>query len=393
MNGVMVLNQYSPNRGMDFWKTPAGKQASQPRVIMLVDLDYFFAQCEEVRNPSFKNKPVVVCVYSGRSEESGVVSTANYVARKYGVKSGIPISVAKKKLGNTGAVFLPVDHDYYDTVSGKVMKILKNYADVFEQAGIDEAYLDVSMRVEKDFDKARELAQRIKEDLKASQKITCSIGVGPNKLVAKIAADFKKPDGLTLVKPEKVEEFLSPLPVNRLIGIGVKTESIMKSLGVETIGDLARYDVQELIRFFGVKLGAYFHNASRGIDDSPVKEYRETASLSRISTLKEDTRDLEPIVKKINELCGEIHAELAQQKWRFKQVGVIAVMKDISVRSRSRTLEKPTNDLDVLKKSVKELFEKLLKESDLEVRRVGVKVSGFTKDNNLQKQLSSFTRG
>ncbi|MEM2088429.1 MAG: DNA polymerase IV [Thermoproteota archaeon] len=386
------MNQYSPSRGMNFWKTPAGEQALQSRVIMLVDLDYFFAQCEEVRNPPLKSKPVVVCVYSGRSEESGVVSTANYVARKHGVKSGIPISVAKKRLEDTGAIFLPVDREYYNTVSDNVMKILKNYADIFEQAGIDEAYLDVSRRVEKDFNKAKELAQRIKEDLKASQKITCSMGVGPNKLVAKIAADFQKPDGLTVVKPEDVEEFLSSLPVNRLMGVGVKTESTMKSLGIETIGDLARYDVQKLIRFFGVKLGAYFHNASRGIDDSPVKEYVETASLSRISTLKEDTRDLEPIVKKINDLCGEIHAELVQQKLHFKQVGVIAVMKDISVRSRSRTLEKPTNDLDVLKNSVKELFKKLLKESDLEVRRVGVKVSGFTKDNNLQKQLSSFTR-
>jgi DNA polymerase IV (DinB-like DNA polymerase) len=387
----MVLNQYSPSRGTDFWKT-AGKQASQSRVIMLVDLDYFFAQCEEVRNPSLKDKPVVVCVYSGRSEESGVVSTANYVARKHGVKSGIPIYVAKKRLGDTDAIFLPVDHEYYNNVSDNVMKILKNYADVFEQAGIDEAYLDVSRRAEKDFDKARGLAQRIKEDVKTSQKITCSIGVGPNKLVAKIAADFQKPDGLTVVKPEEVEEFLSPLPVNRLTGVGVKTEGTMKSLGIETIGDLARYDVQKLIRLFGVKLGAYFHNASRGIDDSPVKEYGETASLSRISTLKKDTRDLEPIVKKINELCGEIHAELVQQKLRFKQVGVIAVMKDISIRNRSRTLEKPTNDLDVLKRNAKELFEKLLKESDLEVRRVGVKVLGFTKDDDLQKQLSSFTR-
>jgi DNA polymerase IV (DinB-like DNA polymerase) len=383
------LNQFSPNRGLGFWKGSSEKQALQFRVIMLVDLDYFFAQCEEVRNTSLKNKPVVVCVYSGRSGESGVVSTANYEARKYGVKAGIPISVAKKKLENTDAVFLPVDHEYYNEVSDNVMKILKYHADIFEQAGIDEAYLDVSKRVEKDFDKARELAQRIKEDVKNSQKITCSIGVGPNKLVAKIAADFQKPDGLTMVKPEEVEEFLSPLPVNRLTGVGVKTESIMRSLGIETIGDLARYDVQKLIELFGVKLGTYFYNASRGIDSRPVKEREETASLSRISTLKEDTRSLESIVKKINKLSEEVYAELIRQKLLFKQVGIIAVMKDLSVRSRSRTLEKHTNDLDVLKSSVKALFEKLLKETDLDVRRVGVKVSGLAKDS-LQKRLLSF---
>jgi len=383
------LNPFSPNRGLGFWKDPSEKQALQSRVIMLIDLDYFFAQCEEVRNPSLKNKPVVVCVYSGRSGESGVVSTANYEARKYGVKAGIPISVAKKKLENTEAVFLPVDHEYYNEVSDNVMRILKYHADVFEQAGIDEAYLDVSKRVEKDFDKARELAQRIKEDVKNSQKITCSIGVGPNKLVAKIAADFQKPDGLTVVKPEEVEEFLSPLPVNRLTGVGVKTESIMRSLGIETIGDLAKYDVQRLIELFGVKLGTYFYNASRGIDNRPVQGREEAASLSRISTLKEDTRSLEAIVKKINELSEGVYAELIRQKLLFKQVGIIAVMKDLSVRSRSRTLEKHTNDLEVLRSNVKELFEKLLKETDLAVRRVGVKVSGLAKDS-LQKRLLSF---
>lgn len=383
------MNPFSPNRGLGFWKDPSEKQALQSRVIMLIDLDYFFAQCEEVRNPSLKNKPVVVCVYSGRSGESGVVSTANYEARKYGVKAGIPISVAKKKLENTEAVFLPVDHEYYNEVSDNVMRILKYHADVFEQAGIDEAYLDVSKRVEKDFDKARELAQRIKEDVKNSQKITCSIGVGPNKLVAKIAADFQKPDGLTVVKPEEVEEFLSPLPVNRLTGVGVKTESIMRSLGIETIGDLAKYDVQRLIELFGVKLGTYFYNASRGIDNRPVQGREEAASLSRISTLKEDTRSLEAIVKKINELSEGVYAELIRQKLLFKQVGIIAVMKDLSVRSRSRTLEKHTNDLEVLRSNVKELFEKLLKETDLAVRRVGVKVSGLAKDS-LQKRLLSF---
>ncbi len=383
------MNPFSPNRGLGFWKDPSEKQALQSRVIMLIDLDYFFAQCEEVRNPSLKNKPVVVCVYSGRSGESGVVSTANYEARKYGVKAGIPISVAKKKLENTEAVFLPVDHEYYNEVSDNVMRILKYHADVFEQAGIDEAYLDVSKRVEKDFDKARELAQRIKEDVKNSQKITCSIGVGPNKLVAKIAADFQKPDGLTVVKPEEVKEFLSPLPVNRLTGVGVKTESIMRSLGIETIGDLAKYDVQRLIELFGVKLGTYFYNASRGIDNRPVQGREEAASLSRISTLKEDTRSLEAIVKKINELSEGVYAELIRQKLLFKQVGIIAVMKDLSVRSRSRTLEKHTNDLEVLRSNVKELFEKLLKETDLAVRRVGVKVSGLAKDS-LQKRLLSF---
>lgn len=356
---------------------------------MLVDLDYFFAQCEEVRKPSLKNKPVVVCVYSGRSRESGVVSTSNYEARKYGVKSGISISLAKKRLMNIDAVFLPVDHKYYNRVSEDIMSILKNHADVFEQAGVDEAYLDVSERIEGDFGKAVELARRIKEEVRRSRGLTCSIGIGPNKLVAKIAADFQKPDGLTVVKPEEVQGFLSQLPVNRLIGVGVKTQSIMESLGIKTISDLACYDVQRLIELFGEKLGVYFHDASRGIDNRPVKERGEALSISRISTLGEDTRDLETILKKAGKLCDEIHAELSRRRLRVKQVGIIVVTRDMGVHSRSKTLEPPINDPEAFKKNVRELLEKFLGESELEARRVGVKVSGFVKEGS-QKKLRVF---
>jgi len=361
----------------------------QARVIMLVDLDYFFAQCEERRNPSLKDKPVVVCVYSGRSEDSGAVSTANYIARKYGVTSGIPIFLAKKKL-KKDAVFLPMDHEFYEEVSGKIMRILRSHADFFEQVGIDEAYLDVSQKVKGSFEEAKELAQKIKEEVKAQQKLTCSIGIGPNKLVAKIAADIQKPDGLTIVKHEQVESFLSPLPVSRLIGVGRKTKKKMQTLGIRTIGDLAKYDVQRLIEVFGKKLGIYFHNASIGVDDEPVQERGEVESISRISTLKGDTRDLKIILEKANQLCDEVHAKLVQRELGFKSVGIVAVMTDMSVRSRSRTFENPTNELEVFKKIVKELFEKFLNESELEARRVGVKVSNFVKEQERQKQITNF---
>jgi len=362
----------------------------QTRVIMLVDLDYFFAQCEETRNPSLKDKPVVVCVYSGRSEDSGAVSTANYIARKYGVKSGIPISLAKKKLKGKDAVFLPVDHMFYEEVSEKIMTILRNHADRFEQVGIDEAYLDVSQKVKGNFGEAKELAQKIKEEVKIQQKLTCSIGVGPNKLVAKIAADIQKPDGLTIVKPEQVESFLFPLPVSRLIGVGRKTKNKMQTLGIRTIGDLAKYDVQRLIEVFGKKLGIYFHNASRGIDDEPVQERGEVESISRISTLKEDTRDLKVILEKTNQLCDEVHARLMQRGLNFKSVGIVAVMTDMSIHSRSKTFENPTSELEVFKKTVKELFEKFLNESELKARRVGVKVSNFVEEEERQKQITNF---
>jgi len=360
------------------------------RVVMLVDLDYFFAQCEELRNPALKGKPVVVGMYSGRTEDSGAVSTANYVARKYGVKSGVPLFLAKKRLEGTEAVFLPVADEFYEQVSDKIMQALKGYADVFEQVGIDEAYLDVTQKVHGNFETARLLAQKIKDEVKHQSGLSFSVGVGPNKLVAKIACDSQKPDGLTMVKPEDAAVFLAPLPVDRLIGVGRKTTAKMETLNIKTIGDLARFDVQRLVEIFGKTLGVYFHNAANGVDDEPVQEAGEAESISRIATLKENTRDLTVILEKTSQLTEDVYKELAERKLNFKQVGIIAIMSDLNVHSRSQTLVKPTNDMAVLKEAVKALFERFLSESELEIRRVGVKIANFTKEETKQKKLSSF---
>ena len=362
----------------------------QARIIMLVDLDYFYAQCEEKRNPSLQGKPVVVCVYSGRTEDSGAVSTANYIARRYGVKSGIPISLAKKKLQDLDAVFLQVEHEFYRGVSEKVMEILRGHADEFEQVGVDEAYMDVTQRTRGSYEEAKELAAKIKKDVWTQQTLTCSIGVGPNKLVAKIAADIQKPDGLTVIEAGEVGRFLSPLPVSRLVGVGRKTEKKMETMGIITVGDLARVDVQRLIEVFGRKLGTYFHNASLGIDNEPVQERGEAESLSRISTLKENTRDLEVILKEADKLCDEVHSKLLDRGLSFRSVSILVVASDLGVHSRSKTFESHTKDFEVFKKTTRELFEKFLSESHVEARRVGVKVSNLTKEEERQKQLTNF---
>jgi DNA polymerase IV (DinB-like DNA polymerase) len=256
--------------------------------------------------------------------------------------------------------------------------------------GIDEAYLDVTQKVHGSFEAAHNLAQKMKNDVKSQVGIAFSVGVGPNKLVAKIAADSQKPDGLTIVKPEEIKRFLSPLPVNRLVGVGRKTAAKMGELGIKTIGDLARYDVQRLMDVFGKKLGVYFHNAANGVDNEPVQETGAAESISRISTLKENTRDLIVVLEKTDQLIKDIHKELVQRNISFKQVGVIAIMTDLSVRSRSKTLETATRDAEVLKRTVRELFEKFLGETELEIRRVGVKISNFAKEDAEQKQLTSF---
>jgi len=364
----------------------------QPRVVMLVDLDYFYAQCEEKRNPAIKDKPVVVCMFSGRSEDSGAVATANYVARKYGVKSGIPIFMAKKKLEGVDSVFLPADFELYEQVSGNIMAILKGYADSFEQVGIDEAFLDVTQRVSGSFEIARELALKIKGDLKAREGITGSVGVGPNKLLAKIASDVQKPDGFTVVKPEDVQIFLDPLPVDRLLGVGKKTVEKMQTLSIKTVGDLRRFDVQRLIEVFGRSLGIYFHNAATGIDDDPVQERGEAESFSRIATLKEDTHDLNTIVEKANTLCEDVHATLIQHGYSFKTAGIYVVLTDMNTHSRSRTFESPTNDLATFKEAIRELFDRFLNETELEIRRIGVRAAGFVQAKKSQKALTDFMR-
>ena len=204
------------------------------RVIFHIDFDYFYAQCEELRSPELKTKPVAVCVYSDRGGESGAIATANYMARKFGVKSGMPIRFAKKRLEERpDSIFLPTDFDYYSDISEKAMKIIEGFADTFEYVGRDEAYLDVSKKTEGDFKKASHLAQQIKNTIREKVKLTCSIGISPNKLVSKIASDFKKPDGLTVVTPEKVEVFLEPLKIRDIPGIGKKTEERFNEMKLE----------------------------------------------------------------------------------------------------------------------------------------------------------------
>jgi len=360
------------------------------RVVMLVDFDYFFAQCEELRNPVIKDKPVVVGVYSGRTEDSGAVSTSNYVARRYGVKSGIPLFLAKRQLEGVDAVFFPVDHEYYKQISDRIMRLLGAYASSLEQVSIDEAYLDVTVQVEGSFEKACVYAQKIKQDVKAQVGISLTVGVGPNKLVAKIACDSKKPDGLTVVKPDESVKFLAPLPVDRLLGVGKKTFVRMEQLGIKTVGDLAQFNVQRLLEVFGKTLGLYFHNAANAVDNEPVVEQGEAESISKIGTLKQDTRDLEVILQKTDELVETVFREVTERGYSFKTISIYVVTVDLLSKSRSVTLEQPVKDKEVIKRNVRLLFEKYLVESPVEIRRVGVKVSGFSKELPQQKQLSSF---
>ena len=319
----------------------------ETRIVFHIDFDYFYAQCEEIRSPELKPKPVCVCVYSDRGGDSGAIATANYTARKYGAKSGMPIIFAKKRLEERkDAVFLPVDFDYYSEVSEKAMEVMKNNADVFEYVGRDEAYLDVTKRVEGDFNKASHLAQQIKNLIREKTKLSCSIGISPNKLISKIASDFQKPDGLTVVSPDKVEEFLESLEIRSIPGIGKKTEKRFEEMKLKTIQDVKKLDVFTLNKEFGRKSGTYIYNAVRGTDNDPVKEREARIQYSKIMTLKKDSKDFQFLYENLVELCKEVHDVVKKNNQMFKSIGVHFVQSDLSNKSKSRMLRNPTANLE-----------------------------------------------
>jgi DNA polymerase IV (DinB-like DNA polymerase) len=359
-------------------------------VVFHIDFDYFFAQCEEVRSPELKTRPVVVCVFSDRGGDSGAIATANYTAREYGVKSGLPIKFAKKRLEERAdAVFLPTDFEYYSDMSEKSMNVIKEFADVFEYVGKDEAYLDVTKRTDGDFNKASHLAQQIKNSVRDKVKLTCSIGISPNKLISKIASDFKKPDGLTVVSPERVENFLEQLKVREIPGIGKKTEEKLSELKLETIGDLKSLDVFTLNQQFGRKTGTYIYNAARGIDEEPVKEREPRIQFSKIVTLKNDSKEYDFLEAVLKELCKELHSVVLKNNRLFKSVGIQFVQTDLSNKSKSKMIKNPTSSLEELEKTAKQLLHEALENQAIDVRRLGVKVSELSEIEG-QSDITSY---
>jgi len=359
------------------------------RIVGHLDLDYFYAQVEEVEAPSLKEIPVLVCVFSGRTEESGVVSTSNYKAREYGVKSGMPIALAKRRLNGVEAALIHMDHGKYEVYSDRVMEILRSEVDVLEQAGIDEAFFDITKRTRRDYAAAAALALQVKDRILREEKLTCSIGIGPNKVVAKIASDFKKPNGLTVVTDQQALAFLSPLSIERIYGVGPKTAKLLEENGIATIPELASAQIERLEDLLGKKLAVYLRNASNGVDDEPVIDRGGVSQLSRIVTLRQDTRDLDQIVAALLPALRDLHEKLISKSLFFRNVSAIGIFNDLSLHTRSKTLETPTNDYSVLEREVRELFAALLREPG-DLRRAGVRL-GELQDMMDQRSLTEFT--
>jgi DNA polymerase IV (DinB-like DNA polymerase) len=346
--------------------------AEKARIIFHLDMDHFYTAVEERERPEIRGKPVIVGADPKGGKGRGVVSTSNYEARKVGVRSGMPISQAWRLCPE--AVYLPPNFPLYARVSNEIMQIARGYADKFEQWGIDEAFLDVSSRA-KDFAEAEASAMRLKQEIKQKEGLTCSIGVGPNKLIAKVASDFEKPDALTVVREEESEFFLAPLPVRKLLWVGRKTEAKLKALGVNTIGDLARFDAEALKSMFGM-MGWQLHLMARGLDDSPVKEREGIKSTSHETTFEEDTADPAVILKALDDLCRDIINEIESQHLLFKTVTLKIRYQNFETHTKSRTLPFLTNRLYDLQKTEKELISDYLRRNR-RVRLIGVRVSSL----------------
>jgi DNA polymerase IV (DinB-like DNA polymerase) len=255
------------------------------------------------------------------------------------------------------------------------MAILRKYADKFERWGLDEAFLDISSKA-RNFGEAKKLAEEIKHEIFEKEKLTCSIGIGPNKLVAKIASDFQKPDGLTVVEESDVERFLAPLPVRKLLWVGKKTERKLNKLGIKTIGELASFDVSVLTEKFGT-MGAQYHLAARGIDHSEVAESGEVKSVSRETTFEKDTDDFDLIFETLDKLSREISEELVERELLFKAVTIKIRYKNFETHTHGKTLSFFTNNLQSLQKTARELIQPYL-DKDRKIRLVGVRASNFT---------------
>jgi len=339
------------------------------RIILHIDMDAFFSQVEERENPQFRGKPIVVGADPKGGKGRGVVSTCNYLARKYGIHSALPISKAYEICPE--AVFLPVNMELYQKVSKTIMKIVKKYSSKWQITSLDEAYLDTSFL--RNYQRAEKLAKKLKREIFEKEKLTCSIGIGPNKLIAKIASQKAKPNGLLVIKPNELKNFLEPLNIEDLPGIGPKTAEILRNLKINKIKELKKLSKIKLKNMFGI-VGETIYEKAKGIDEEPVSSEEVIKSIGKEHTFEKDTRDPEIIFATFERLLKDVNRELFSANLCFKTITVICRFQGFETHTKSKTLKNSTNDLEILKKEAKKLLLRLLLENKKLVRLVGLRV-------------------
>ena len=307
-----------------------------PRKIIHIDMDAFYAAVEQHDNPSLRGKPVIV---GGDAEKRGVVSAASYEARAYGVHSAMPTSQAQRLCPQ--GIFLPVRMGRYQEVSGQIFEILGAYTPLVEPLSLDESFLDVTGS-ERLFGPALKIAREIKQRIHESTGLTASAGIAPNKFLAKIASDLRKPDGLVEIKPEEVQDFLRDLPISRLWGVGKRTEEVLQGLGIIRVGQLAAYPVEAIERKLG-KVGRELIVLARGEDDRPVIPELEAKSISQEETFTPDLWERETMKKVLLDQSERVAWELRKQRLKGCTVQLKVRYPDFSLVTRSITLPSPTD--------------------------------------------------
>jgi DNA polymerase IV (DinB-like DNA polymerase) len=350
------------------------------RIILHLDMDSFYASVEMQAHPELRNKPVVIGADPKQGRGRGVVSTCSYEARAFGIRSAMPVSQAFVLCPH--AVYLPPDFALYSKISEEVMAILRSCGFRFQQVSIDEAFLDVSPLGS--FHEAAGLAEQVQATIMTKLGLSCSIGIGQSKLVAKIASDFKKPGGLTVVEPAGTQDFLAPLVVRKIPGVGKKAELALHELGIRTIGGLAAYDVRKLIAEFG-RGAVALHETALGIDGSDVEEHLDVRSISREITFDMDTDDPEFIAMTMDALTEEVYSGLVQEDLRFRTLTIKVRYQGFITRTRARTLSHFTRKKEILQTCAHSLLKEMIE--DKKVRLLGIRLSSFEKLDGQQMTL------
>jgi len=366
-------------------RLPVDEADEDPRVVVHVDTDCFYASCERRRRPELVGEPVVVGMGYEPGETAGAVATASYEAREYGVESAMSISRALDLLprretadGSEGTgVYLPVDMEFYREVAAEVKAILHDSADVVREVSVDEAYLDASDRTSWDRvpDGDRRLAEgyarHVKSRIAREAGVPASVGVAPNMSAAKVASDHDKPDGLVVVPPGEVRGFLAPLPVEAVHGVGPVTASALAEMGVETAGDAAAADPAALRERFGER-GRDLYDRARGVDDRPVTPRGRPKSLSRESAFADATDDHERVRDRVRGLAADVAERARSEGALYRTIGVKVVEPPFDVSTRARSLPGPVDDPELVRETALDLAAEF---AGATVRKAGVRLS------------------
>jgi DNA polymerase IV (archaeal DinB-like DNA polymerase) len=358
----------------------APEDPSRAHIILHLDMDSFYASVEVQRKPDLRNKPVVVGADPKGGRGRGVVCTCSYEARAFGIRSAMPVSQAYTLCPH--ATFLTPDFDQYTRISGEIMDLLRLSGYRSLQVSIDEAFLDISSCGS--FAAAAEYARQIQEQIHHRFGLTCSIGIGPGKTIAKIASDYKKPGGVTVVESQAARDFLTPLPVRKIPGVGKKAEALLLELGIRTIGDLAASDIQALLCRFG-RGAAHLYELALGIDTSGLEEYDGIKSMSREMTFDADIDDPALLQVSLDCLAAAVHHSLTGEHLRCRTVTVKLRYHDFETRTKSHTLTHYTGEPDSILTSSQALFREMY--DGRRVRLIGIRLSSFEKQDSCQMTL------